>query len=145
MRADERETVAAYAYRYITEACKALLIPMRATVDRILEFSVQRPGSGISENDTGSTQSMNCTMKELALKLYLDRTVMIARVVASPVERQMLQAQVESMTARYFVELNGIETATTSQDLNARWDVFSTVSFVLNEKARKSMKLGAEL
>ena len=131
---NERDTLRPYVLKYLHEPCKALAIPVFMAVMSIEAFS---HGQTTEYGYEGGLNTMKRSMKHLAVKVHMDRTIMIPRVVASTAEQAQLQTHLAKYIEVNFKILKGIESSFTSDDPSARFDPFTTVTYVLTEAGKK--------
>ncbi|KJY00357.1 hypothetical protein TI39_contig334g00008 [Zymoseptoria brevis] len=129
---EERETLAAYFWKYLHEPCKALALPLDTVVhnmiclDQFTSHLGEYKGSvfGVLHQDGHDG---------LAEKLYMDREVLVPKVFSDHRARQDMIEAVKAVERMYFDRIEGVEQLTYSNPQSYYRD-FCWVKYEANER-----------
>lgn len=132
----ERHNLASYFWTYLHEPCKELHLPVECVLAAVGNFTKFLNVRGRYKGSCFGLLQMK-GLPFLAQKLYVDRSIVVPRLIDDPPERMQLDQAIDEVRAIYFHRIAGIEGSTMITDENERkWQQVQNVSYEANQKGR---------
>lgn len=135
----ERAALAPYFWQYLHEPCKALAIPVEcATVAILRFFHYQDKGARYKGSVYGILHTAGPEV--LAQKLWLDRNIVMPRIISCGHERMDMIRGLNGVARMYFQSIDGTEGSAMTGSHTGGWNETQTMSYTLNERGRSYEK-----
>lgn len=135
LTAKERKRLAAYMNFLLTIPCYQLAIPVDAMVVTLQRFFACQDARGKYKGSISGLMHVK-GLPALAEKLYMDRNVLIPRIILptdSSLRRSLIH-KLERVETLYFSSIDGIEGSTAPDEDVSEWRATQTVQYTATER-----------